>query len=392
MKIAIDAQPVIDSQKTGIGFYEYNIISWMLKRWKEHEYIFNCFKFHRLSEAETALREFTESGGKSNICTLLPCSLYRLMSNLAPVPYSVFFGKDADISLFFNFIAPPGAAGRSIIVIHDMCYLAFPETVRFRTKAMLDLSLKASVRRASAIITDSEFSKSEIVKYMGVDPDRVTVAHCGVDTRVFYPAEADRLDRAKKKYGIPDTYLLYAGTLEPRKNIERLIEAYAGLLIEEPSAPSLVLTGRKGWLYDSIFEKVRTHGLEERIIFTGYIDGADMPALLSGTLVFLFPSLYEGFGMPPLEAMACGAPVLTSTAASLPEVVGDAAVMVDPYDTKAIKEGMKRLINDPALRRDLSAKGPERAKKFSWERSAGIIMGVCEETRARNPSPRGGGL
>ncbi|MDR2649972.1 MAG: glycosyltransferase family 4 protein [Clostridiales bacterium] len=378
MKIAIDAQPIIESQKTGIGFYEYYIITQMMKHWSGNDYILNYFKFRRPREAEAALQIFTEKGGKLNACTWLPRSAYRFLCTLAPVPYSLFFGGKADITLFFNFIAPPGAAGRNIIVVYDMAYLAFPETVRFRTKTMLDVSLKASVRRAAAIITISEFSKNEIVKYMGVSPERIAIAPGGVDTRVFYPVGAERINKAKKKYSIPDTYLLYAGTLEPRKNIERLIEAYAKLVNEEPSAPPLVLAGRKGWLYESIFEKVESLGMEKRVIFTGYIDDADMPAILSGAMIFVFPSLYEGFGMPPLEAMACGTPTLTSTSASLPEVVGDAAVKADPYNAEDIKDGMKRLINDSALRGDLSAKGLERAKQFNWERPARIIMDVCK--------------
>ena len=376
MNIAIDAQPVIDNQKTGVGFYEYNIAWQLIKHWPQNNYTLNCFKIRRRLEVENALRAFTEMGGKLNICHWFPGSLYRFIWNFVPMSYSLFFGKIADVTHFFNYHTPPGVAGKKVVIIYDMVYRAFPETVKLRTKIMLNISLKASISRTDRIITISEFSKSEIIKYMRVSPDCITVAPCGVDTSIFFPVNAECIRTTKQKYNIPDRYLLYAGTLEPRKNIERLIEAYAMVLNENPEVPALILAGRKGWLYNGIFEKVRSLNIARRVVFTGYIDDADMPALLSGAIIFLFPSLYEGFGLPPLEAMACGVPVLTSTAASLPEVVGEAAVMVDPYNTEEIKDGIIRLIHDVNLRKSLSAKGLEHAKQFSWTRSAEIIMEV----------------
>jgi len=378
MNIAFDAQPIIESQKTGIGFYEYNIVKEFLKHWPENNYTFNCFRFRNPCEALKALHEFEELGGISNICAWFPSSFYRLIWNFIPVPYSLFLGNNADITCFFNYHVPPGVTGKKVVVVHDMAYQVFPETVRLRTRVMLNMSLKKSIKRADSIITISEFSKSEIVKYMGVDPSLITVAHCGVDTDIFYPLSEDLVNKVKQKYDLPSEYLLYTGTLEPRKNIERLIDAYAMLINENAFTPVLVLAGRKGWLYDSIFDKINSLGIEKRVIFTGYVDDGDMPALLSGALIFVFPSLYEGFGMPPLEAMACGIPVITSSAASLPEVAGDAAIMVDPYDTVAIKNGINRLINDAKLRDFLSIKGIERAKQFNWKRTASTIMNIYD--------------
>ena len=167
---------------------------------------------------------------------------------------------------------------------------------------------------------------------------------------------------------MPDKYLLYLGTLEPRKNIERLIESYYLVCNELSELPKLVLAGGKGWMYDSIFDKIKELKLEDKVIFTDYISDDDVPVLMNASKAFLFPSLYEGFGMPVLEAMACGVPVLTSNLSSLPEVVGDVAVLVDPFSKDSIRDGIIKLLTDNNLRESLKKKGLERSKQFSWSK------------------------
>ena len=261
-----------------------------------------------------------------------------------------------------------------------MVYRAFPETVRGRTKTMLDMGLVPSMRRADAIVTDSEFSRSEIVKYYPQFAGKIRVVPCGVDLQRFHPVEdAAAIAQVRKTYGIGERYFLYLGTLEPRKNLERLIEAYAAYAKSMDDPAQLVLAGGKGWLYDGIFARVQALGLEDRVIFTQYIASEDMCALMSGALAFTFPSLYEGFGMPPLEAMACGTPVLVSDAASLPEVTGNSAVIVRAEDTDSITQGLVRLDTDADLRRRLSQEGLARAKTFTWERSAGMLYDIYRE-------------
>ena len=202
-----------------------------------------------------------------------------------------------------------------------------------------------------------------------------------MDLQKFYPcSDEKRIAEVKKSLGISGDYFLYLGTIEPRKNLERLIKAYA-LFVKKvgKDAPLLVLAGGKGWLYSGIFEKVKSLGLEKKVVFTKYVPSEDMNPLMCGAMAFVFPSLYEGFGMPPLEAMACGVPVLSSGEASLPEVTGDCALICDAYSAKSIAGGLYRLYSDEKLRKQLSTKGLERAKQFSWEESAQALYNVYEE-------------
>jgi len=380
MNITFDAQPLIDNQKTGVGFCEAGIVSALLHSHKGREYALDYFSFQHGKDKEMRLKSFIHESCVLNPCAWFPGTLYRAIWNFIPIPYRCFFGKKAHVTHFFNYHVPPGVHGKKVATVHDMGYKVFPETVRLKTKIMLNLSLNRSCKRADKLITDSEFSKQEIMRFLKIEPDKIVVVPCGVDTANFYPiTDNARIQIVKQSNKIYGDYFLYLGTLEPRKNIERLIEAYAVLKQDKPDAPALVLAGRKGWLYETIFERVTALGLINDVIFTGYVTDEDAPILLSGALAFVFPSLYEGFGMPPLEAMACGTPVLTSNCSSLPEVVGDAAILVDPYSVEEIRQGMQHLMEDEVLRQELSAKGLARAKEFTWERSADIVMSVYKE-------------
>jgi glycosyltransferase involved in cell wall biosynthesis len=190
-------------------------------------------------------------------------------------------------------------------------------------------------------------------------------------------SDQQRIAAARERYGIaPAPYLLYVGTVQPRKNLARLIDAFAQVAKESAAPLQLVIAGKQGWLTQAIERRAHEHGIAEQVRFTGYVDDADLPALLSGALAFVFPSLYEGFGMPVLEAMACGAPVLTSTTSSLPEVAGDAALLVDPHDTQAIAQGIARLVDDTALREQVRQQGYEHVAGFTWDRCALETLGV----------------
>ena len=207
------------------------------------------------------------------------------------------------------------------------------------------------------------------------------VGPCGVDTEKFYPCrDRERIEAVKNSLGINGEYFLYVGTIEPRKNLRRLISAYS-LIVRKigADAPKLVLAGGKGWLNDDIYSRVKALALEDMVIFTEYVPSEDMTPLISGATAFVFPSLYEGFGMPPLEAMACGVPVLVSGEASLPEVTGDCALVCDAYSVKSIASGMYRLFADGKLRKTLAEKGHKRAGVFTWERSAQALFDVYKE-------------
>ncbi|MDD7185874.1 MAG: glycosyltransferase family 1 protein [Oscillospiraceae bacterium] len=379
MKIAFDALPLVSERITGIGWCEAGQTNAMARLYPENEYVYNFFSQKGDTQKPERIKQFLDTGIKTNTADFSGY-LYRLVSNFLPVPYYKFFGSDCDITHFFNYIVPPKVKGKSVVTVHDMVYKAFPETVRARTKYMLDTGLKKSMKRADIIVTDSEFSKTEIIKYFPQYQDKIRVVPCGVDLNKFHPCnDTDKIERVRKDFETGEEYFLYLGTIEPRKNLERLIEAYAEFVKNTDNPPNLVLAGGKGWLYDNIYAKAEKLGIEKKVIFTKYIPSEDINALICGAVAFVFPSIYEGFGMPPLEAMACGVPVLTSGEASLPEVTGDSAVIVDAYSVKSIAEGLERIYSDRNLRERLSREGSERAEKFTWEKSAEILYKVYRE-------------
>jgi glycosyltransferase involved in cell wall biosynthesis len=365
---------------TGIGWCEAGQTMALARLYPENRYTYSFFS---RKDDHIKLERIAPFAGKNIDTRLVHFSgyIYRAASTFLPVPYSTFFGTSDDLTHFFNYIVPPGVKGKTVVTVHDMVYKAFPETVRARTKYMLGSGLKQSMNRADMIVTDSRFSKDEIIKYFPQHSDKIRVVQCGVDLEKFRPCtEPERIPEVKKSLGIEGDYFLYLGTIEPRKNLERLIKAYHICTQRIGSdLPKLVLAGGKGWLYDSIFAKVTELGLTDRVIFTKYVPSEDMNPLMCGAVAFVFPSIYEGFGMPPLEAMACGVPVLASDAASLPEVTGDCAVICDAYSEESIAEGLLHLYDDTALRADLSRRGLERASQFTWDASAKQLYNVYKE-------------
>lgn len=235
------------------------------------------------------------------------------------------------------------------------------------------------MKRADRIITVSEFSRQEILKYYPRYEDKIRIVRCGVDLDKFQPASPEEIERVRSSVGLPEEYFLFMGNVEPRKNLLRLIQAYAKLSERMPQVPKLVVAGANGWRNSEIYESVQKPELIDRVQFTNYIPEGDLRGLVCGATAFLFPSVYEGFGIPPLEAMACGVPVMASKTASLPEVTGDCAVQIDPYDLDSMAQGMEQLYTDAALRQDLAARGRERAKTLTWDAAAQDLMQVYQE-------------
>ena len=378
MNISFDAVPIINGKMTGVGWCEVGQTMAMARLHPEDNFYYSFFSRKDDHIKLEKLAPFSENIG-ANIAHFSGL-LYRTASVVLPIPHKWFFKQKSDITHFFNYIAPPGVDGKTVITVHDMVYRTYPETVRGCTKKILDMGLASSMKRADMIVTVSEFSKSEIIRYFPQHESKIRVVPCGVDLDRFKPCQQpERIPEVKKKLGIEGEYFLYVGTIEPRKNLERLINAYNIFCQHEKDAPKLVLAGGKGWLYDGIFQRVTDLKLEEKVLFTQYIPDEDMNPLMCGALAFVFPSIYEGFGIPPLEAMACGVPVLASNAASLPEVTGDCAVTCDPYSEEEIAEGLCRLYSDSELRADLSRRGLERAKTLTWDSSAEKLYSVYKE-------------
>jgi glycosyltransferase involved in cell wall biosynthesis len=375
MKIAYDANLLTVKEKTGIPNYQKYIIKHLQKIYKDNTYYFNLFsvrhtprKIREIYEVSSLDPEIT----KLNI-KCFPKEYYDKIGSF--IPYSFFFRDKVQITHFFDYIIPWGTSGKKIITIYDMTFKTFPETMNEDSRNSLNKNIRLSTDRTDKIVAISEFSKGEIIKYLNISEKKFTVIPCGVDHELFYPINnKESITNTLKKYNIQGDYFLYIGTIEPRKNIERLIDSYHILKERHTDLPLLLFVGKLGWLYDSIIKKITSLGLEKHIIKLGFIPDDDMLPLLCGAYAFVYPSLYEGFGIPPLEAMSCGVPVLTSNVSSLPEVVGEAAIKVNPFDIEEIADGLERLFLNNELRASLIQKGIDQAKKFSWDRSAVLTM------------------
>jgi len=377
--ISFDVHPLLGEKMSGVGYCEAGLLTELLQSHPENQYQFHFFSFRNQKEKEERLKKYKTEQVDYN-CSHFSGFLYRSILPFFPLPYACFFGKKAKITHFFNYIVPPGVAGKTVVTVHDMVIKAFPETVRWKTRILLSLGLNRSLQRADKIVTDSFFSKKEIIKYYPAYEKKIRVVPCGVDVHQFYPMKDEReIVRVKQKLKITGDYFLYVGTIEPRKNLYRLIEAYSLVLKKDPSVPSLILAGSNGWLNENLFVLIKEKGLEEKVHFTEYVASEDRCALYNGAIGFLFPSIYEGFGMPPLEAMACGVPVLVSKEASLPEIVGDAGIYVNAYEVSSIADGLEKLSTDKKLREKLSQRGLKQAQKYTWKQATEKLYKIYEE-------------
>jgi glycosyltransferase involved in cell wall biosynthesis len=264
------------------------------------------------------------------------------------------------------FVAPLMRSCSTVVTVHDLSFALFPEFFRGANAAYLRLFTRISCRRAARIIAVSENTRADVMRLYGAPGERVEVIPHGVDP-AFHPRPAAEVAEFRRARALPERFVLFVGTLEPRKNLVKLIEAFSNLPV---SNLKLVLVGGKGWYYDQIFAAVERLNLKDRVIWAGYVPNGDLPMWYNAADVFAFPSRYEGFGMPVLEAMACGAPTVTSTTSSLPEVAGDAALTVPPDDVGALADALHRALEDAELRQELRAKGIARAARFTWEEAA----------------------
>jgi glycosyltransferase involved in cell wall biosynthesis len=280
--------------------------------------------------------------------------------------------------LHVQFTAPPFAPCPVVATVHDLAFEHLPETFNRRSWMQMRLTVRRTVRRAAHIITPSEFSRRDVIETYGVAPERVSVTLEAAAPHFRPVRDATEIERVRHTYAIREKYILAVGSIQPRKNLARLIRAYSDLRREraKDKLPQLVLVGKKGWLYGETLHAAERAGLGDSVIFTGYVSEDDLPALYSGALAFVYPSYFEGFGLPPLEAMQCGTPVITGDRTSLPEVVGDAGIMVNPFDEGALAAAIARVIDDEALRAELQERGLRQAQKFNWRETAHSTLRV----------------
>jgi len=376
MIIGIDGNETNIKEKVGIGQYAYQVLLHLYKIKNEQVKFLIYLKNPPGKDLpkETAWWKYEVFGPK------------KLWTQFA-LPFHLFTtSKKPNIIFSPSHYAPRFSPCPTVISIMDLSFIRYPELFLKKDLHQLRSWTTYSAKKAVKIFTISEFSKKEIAKYYQLPEDKVIVTYPGYDEKKYQASNIEsqkHVSRIKNKYNIFGDYILFVGTLQPRKNIVRLIEAF-NILIKEYDRQTLqlVLVGKKGWLYNDIFTTIKKLGLEKRVIFADFVANDDLPYLYYGARCFVLPSLYEGFGIPALEAMACGCPTVVSNVSSLPEVVGDAGILVDPQNVKDIAEGIYNAGFNELKRRELIKKGLSRAKLFSWEKCAAKTLEILKQPKS----------
>ena len=368
-KISLELQWAV-GKKTGVGWYIYNIVKELSKSDK-NDYIAEFINFMGRHNVKSQI----DYDIKIKQNKLLTYTMYNFLTKKMNISHNLILGTKSDIYHFFNFTIPKNIKGKVIVTIYDTVFFSAPETMG-DMKAISEY--KYAAERSDLILTISESAKSDIIKHFNVDEKKIEIVTPGIDLEKYLHNYTDmELENVRKKYKLPENYILYLGTIEPRKNIERTIKAFIKYKKEVKDDLKFVIVGGKGWKYDNIMKLIESMGTD--IILTGYIDEEDKIPIYKLAQIFAFPSLYEGFGMPVLEAMAAGVPVITSNVSSLPEVAGDAAILVNPLNEDEIFEAYKKILSDKKLQLEMIEKGLEQAKKFEWKESAKVLEQIYEK-------------
>lgn len=384
MRIGIDCTAAVQ-QGAGIGRYTRQLVGALLELDTNNEYVLLAAAggtgvvwepLIGRSRAMPASPVDVASGGRVRTIGL-PISerLLTILWHRLCLPLWVELATGVlDVFHSPDFVLPPVRRARTVLTVHDLSFIRVPECADPGLRSYLLRVVPASVRRADIVLADSECTKADVVELLGADAARVVVLYPGVEPRFQRMWDTQVLDTVRKRYNLPGCFVLGLGTLQPRKNFVRLIEAFAILAKEARDGLHLVIAGGAGWMYESIFRRIAELGLQDAVCFPGYVADEDLPALYSLADLFVFPSLYEGFGLPVLEAMACGTPVVASAVSSLPEVAGDAALLVDPLDTRALADAMRQALEDTGLRAEMVEKGLPQARRFTWSESARQLL------------------
>ena len=361
MIIGIDGNEANVEKRVGSNVYAFEIIRNLHALDKKNTY--------QIYLKDKPLSDFPENSSKWQYKKIT----LRKLSTQVGLPLQLFFGKPRpDIFFTPGHYAPRFSPIPTVISILDVSYLLFPKYFRKGDLTQLTSWSVYSIKNASRVLTISEASKKDIIKFYGVKEDTIIVTYPG-----FTPFKEFQNTNFFPKWKTGEEYCIFVGTLQPRKNLIRLLEAFQKL---NEKNLKLVVVGKKGWLYTEIFNKVKELKLDDRIVFLDYVDRSHLYQLFQNAKCFILPSLYEGFGIPVVEAMAAKVPVVVSNVSSLPEIVGDAGILVDPYSVDDIARGIKEAINlDETTRNSIIEKGLERTKQFSWEKAAYKTLAVLEE-------------
>lgn len=370
MTIAIDLRSIQRGTFTGVENYTLSVLERMIGGDTQNTYV---LFYNGLSPIQAEDLRFLNT---SVVVGRVPNKLLALATTFARRPdFAGLIGSKFDCLFMPNMnhvvLHPPQ---RLVVTVHDLSPVVLPEYYDLRRRLWhWSVGFRRTLQRADAIIAVSEFTKQQLVDVLGLPASKITVVYQGVDVKRFHPHLPEPYVRdVRNRYGLPGEYVFYCGTLEPRKNVERLIAAWERMEHRLP----LVIAGKPGWKYRSIFNRAKRSSRSRQIQFLGFVAEADKPALYKLAAVTAFPSLYEGFGLPVLESMAVGTPVVTSQVASLPEVCGAAGILVDPYDEVSIATGLDTVVGDRTLRTALAAEGLLRAKQFSWDNTAAQTLAV----------------
>jgi glycosyltransferase involved in cell wall biosynthesis len=386
MHIGIDYTSAV-TQGAGIGRYTRELIRALLAVPADHRYTLVYASPQPLQPAANPLRSDLPAAVRLRRIPFHDKWLMRAWHRLRlPIPIELVTGR---VDLFHSpdFTLPPTLPGvPTLLTVHDLSFIRDPDSAWPSLRVFLERAVSRSVKRATHVLADSQATRDDLVDIWHTPAEKITVLYSGVEPRFRPIRDRAQLDQIREKYRIePKPFILAIGTLQPRKNYKRLIEAFALLANEPPfKTLQLIIAGGRGWLFDDIFTHVKQFGLEDRVRFPGFIADEDLPALYSAADLLAYVSLYEGFGLPALEAMACGTPVVGSNVSSVPEVIGSAGLQVDPRDVDAIADALKRMLTQADLRERSIAAGIERAKQFTWEQSAQQLLSIYAQLLKRN--------
>jgi glycosyltransferase involved in cell wall biosynthesis len=370
MRIGIDAT-ALPNQPVGAGNYTIHLVRALTGLKREDELVV-------FSQPHGII--LIEKGGKLPVEWILCPELSPGLRLVWEQTHLVTLAKKVRVDLLHSphYTRPDNLPCRSVVTFHDMTFFLYPELHTRAKRLFFPWAMRRSGKTADVLIADSESTRADMVRLLGIDPNKIIPIPLGVDPGFIAISDLTLRDQIQKKYSLPEEFILFVGTVEPRKNLPLLIQSYQQLVVTGIQIP-LVIAGKLGWMYEEVFAQIEANKLNNKVRLIGYVDQIDLPVIYSMAKVFVYPTLYEGFGLPVLEAMACGVPVVTSNVSSLPEIVAEAGLLVPPNDPQALAQAIQKILDDNALSLKLRQAGPQRAAHFSWQRTAQLTLRAYQQ-------------
>jgi len=379
MNIGIDINCLL-FDRSGFGRYTENLVKNLLLIDHKNEYFLYANFIRKSQERRKIIHGLIQETNAKNVTVKvfpLPAHWKEMLTGTS-YSYTSIVKDPLDIYFAPHYAGiPKNGFSQMVVTIHDLVFIKYPEH-RGRLSDYYLKRTKIAVEKSVKIIADSESTKKDLIDLLDVNADKIKVIYLGVDEQFKVYHQNEIIARTQKYVPTEQKYILSVGTLEPRKNLSMIVKAFSLLPIELQQTYKIVFTGGKGWNNQALAQTIADYNLKDRVIFTGFVSDEDLPYLYNRADLFIYPSLYEGFGLPVLEAMACGAPIITSNVSSLPEVVGKAGILIDPKNEQEIAHKMKQILTNPKLADDLRKKGPLQAKKFTWKKTAQETLKIFE--------------